>query len=60
MNNKRAMKVTMLVEERTHLVTKYICPSCKTHVREDIDPQVTRFKCLSCDRELIISKRKDV
>jgi hypothetical protein len=55
---KRAVKVVVLDTPVTAYRTSYVCPSCKTECITQIEVNVTRFNCIQCYRELIISSRK--
>lgn len=53
---KRAIRVNMLFREVKSLIKEYTCPSCKTNIiGAGISIHVTRFKCLHCNRELIVN-----
>jgi predicted RNA-binding Zn-ribbon protein involved in translation (DUF1610 family) len=55
---KRAMKVTITEYPVESTISQYNCPACKCGIRCAIDNNVTRFKCIRCARELIISSRR--
>jgi predicted RNA-binding Zn-ribbon protein involved in translation (DUF1610 family) len=56
---KRPIKVDIIEETRTYIVTKYICPSCGTHCQFNIADNVTRFRCIRCERELIVNNKEN-
>lgn len=55
---KKAIRVNIKDVEVIGHQSEYVCPGCKTHCTSSISSNVTRFRCIFCERELIINSRK--
>ncbi len=53
---KRAMRVNIIFREVKTYINEYTCPSCKTKITTHVGKETTRFKCIHCDRELIVNE----
>lgn len=53
---KRAKRASVNYRESISTISEYTCPHCKSSfIGAGISKHVTRFKCLSCRNEIIVT-----